>query len=170
MKIVITGSHGTGKSTLARQYPNKLNEVARSLIEEWGHPNTFDEDKFDLFETEIIKRQISEELRLKDFISDRCVIDVLAYCTLMASPKTTRIIADKVQSYLQENTYDIIFYIPIEFEMEKDGVRYEDEQLRVIVDLQIQKYLKRYKLKYTVLTGSIEQRIETINSTILNHT
>jgi hypothetical protein len=63
---------------------------------------------------------MSEELRLPDFISDRCVIDVLAYCTLLASPHVTKIVKDKVEAYLATNPYDIVFYIPIEFPLEKD--------------------------------------------------
>jgi AAA domain len=83
------------------------------------------QEQLDEFELEIIQRQIAEETRLQDFISDRCVIDVLAYATSFATAKTLTNIKDIVDDYMKTNPYDLVFYTPIEFPLEDDGVRFE---------------------------------------------
>jgi nicotinamide riboside kinase len=64
--------------------------------------------------------------------------------------------------HLKDNPYDLVFYIPIEFPLEKDGVRFEDDEYQKIIDLQIIKYLKRYKIPYITLTGTLEERLKQI--------
>jgi hypothetical protein len=83
------------------------------------------QEQLDEFELEIIKRQITEESRLQDFVSDRCVIDVLAYATSFATAKTITNIKDIVEDYIKTNPYDLVFYTPIEFPLECDGTRFE---------------------------------------------
>lgn len=166
MRIVLTGSHGSGKSTLTKHFPNRLEEVARKLIGEIGHPKDMTQEQLDNFELEIIQRQIAEETRLQDFISDRCVIDVLAYATSFATAKTLTSLKDTVDFYLETNPYDLVFYTPIEFPLENDGTRFEWELYQQLIDLQIVKYLQRHKIEYIELRGSVEKRLETIHKHI----
>ena len=166
MRIVLTGSHGSWKSTLTKHFDNRLEEVARKLIGKIGHPKDMSQEQLDNFELEIIQRQIAEETRLQDFISDRCVIDVLSYATSFATAKTLTRLKDTVDHYLEYNPYDLVFYTPIEFPLECDGTRFEWELYQQLIDLQIVKYLQRYKIEYIELRGSVEKRLATIRKHI----
>ncbi len=61
-----------------------------------------------------------------------------------------------------KNNIDHIFYIPIEFPIVNDGVRFTDEQDRINIDLAIQKYIKDNNLSVITVTGSIEERVKTV--------
>jgi len=67
---------------------------------------------------------------------------------------------------LKKYPYDLVFYIPIEFPIEKDGLRFEDEHYQEIIDLQILKLLKRYKIPYITVSGTIEERLAIIRKHI----
>lgn len=168
MRIGLTGSHSTWKSTLAKLFPNQIEEIARWVIAEKWHPDTLSKSELDDFELVIMKRQIEAEENMKEsFISDRTVIDVLAYATTMCRPSMTARLKDMAEMHLETNPYDLVFYIPIEFPLEKDGVRFEDEHYQEIIDLQIKKYLKRYKIPYITLTGTVEERLAKIKKAII---
>lgn len=162
MRIGLTGSHSCGKSTLTKHFHNKIEEIARGVIAEKGKPETLSKEELDDFELVIMKRQIEAENSMEDFISDRTVIDVLAYANTMCRPSMTARLKEMVELHLETNPYDLVFYIPIEFPLEKDGIRFEYEHYQKIIDLQILKYLKRYKIPYITLTGTVEERLRKI--------
>ena len=60
------------------------------------------------------------------------------------------------------------FYIPIEFELEDDGVRFVDFELQKKVDEELKKSIEKYNIKTTKLTGSVEERIEQIQQALKN--
>lgn len=163
MRIGLTGSHGTWKSTIAKHFQNQIKEIARWVIELKWKPDTLSKEELDDFELVIMKRQIEAEQNMQDwFISDRTVIDVLAYANTMCRPSMTARLKDMAEMHLETNPYDLVFYIPIEFPLEKDGTRFEDDSYQKIIDLQILKYLKRYKIPYITLTGTVEERLRKI--------
>lgn len=166
MRIGLTASHGCGKSSIARNFSNHIEEIARWVIAEKWHPDTLSKEELDDFELVIMKKQIEAENTMQDFISDRTVIDVLAYATTMCRPSMTARLKDMAEMHLKDNPYDLVFYIPIEFPLEKDGVRFEDDSYQKIIDLQILKYLKRYKIPYITLTGTLEERLAIIRKHI----
>lgn len=60
------------------------------------------------------------------------------------------------------NKYDHIFYVPREFGYEKDGVRWQDEDLAIAIDESIKIFLDSENINYTVLRGSTKARSEKI--------
>jgi nicotinamide riboside kinase len=112
------------------------------------------------FQQVLLARQIRAELSMgNDFISDRSVYDILAYSL---DCKNTDDIESQAKFYVANNPYDLIFYFPIEFEMEKDGVRPEDEKYRELIDLRIRTFAKNY----ITITGTIDERLEKIRAEI----
>ena len=112
------------------------------------------------------------ELMYDDIITDRTVIDVMAF-TLEA--KSINII-DKAgfEMYAQclINEYDYIFYIsPEGVEIEDNGVRTTDSNYRDQIDKTIQQIIRVYRDKiknYGELKGTTQERIETIKQHIYN--
>jgi hypothetical protein len=114
----------------------------------------------------------SSELMLENIITDRTVIDVMAF----ANCSTSMDIYDKEDfETLAANLvreYDYIFYVsPEGVEIEDNGVRETDANYRVIIDRSINTLINRYnhriKNLYT-LSGSTEERIELLKQAIFS--
>jgi hypothetical protein len=75
-------------------------------------------------------------------------------------------LADEMENWIRTsgmlNENVNYFYLPIEFELEDDGVRFVDVELQKKVDEELQKSIKKYNIKVTKLTGSVEDRIKQI--------
>jgi predicted ATPase len=87
MRVYFTGGHGTGKTTLARyvsaqyQLP-MITESARMVLSE--QELQIDSLRCDLatsnkYQREVFDRQLSEEGQFSSFVSDRSLLDILAY-------------------------------------------------------------------------------------------
>ena len=96
-------------------------------------------------------------------ISDRTVYDQLAYIAYAYNKGN---ITDDELKLLEKYisywgfTYSYIVYIPIEFEMEKDGVRSEDEEFRREIDQLVQNMLEEYvcEERRCIIKGTEEER------------
>jgi len=108
----------------------------------------------------------SSELFAENLITDRTVIDVMAFTRLAKSIPyfMADALNDAVSHLIRE--YDYIFYVsPEGVELEDNGVRTIDAQYRNEVDKEIQNLILRHRPKlynYTVLSGTTEERIEKI--------
>ena len=108
----------------------------------------------------------SSELFIDDMITDRTVIDVMAFTRLAESIPyfMADALNDAVSHLIRE--YDYIFYVsPKGVELEDNGVRTIDAGYRKEIDKEIQKLILKHKPKfrnYTELSGTTEERIEKI--------
>ena len=103
------------------------------------------------------------ELMNEDLITDRTVVDVMAFTKLAKS--ISYIDGDAFEEYAKRfiREYDYIFYIsPEGIAIEDNGVRETDEKYRNEVDLTIRQLLNRYKPWHHVLTGSTEERVKQV--------
>jgi hypothetical protein len=112
----------------------------------------------------------SSELFAEDMITDRTVIDVMAFTRLAKSIPYFMAdqLNDAVSHLLRE--YDYIFYVsPEGVELEDNGVRTIDAKYRNEVDKEIQKLILKHKAKfrsYTAISGTTEERIEKIKQVL----
>ncbi|SHK18560.1 Nicotinamide riboside kinase [Clostridium cavendishii DSM 21758] len=60
--------------------------------------------------------------------------------------------------------YDHIFFVPREFGYEKDGVRWQDEDIAKAVDQAILQFLESEHVNYTTITGATKERSDKIIS------
>ena len=159
MKIAIASTHGTGKSTFAKALTEELNcnyiyDVAREEAPKKGFP--ISEDTPTEVQLWLVMRQWElEKTTPEDWVADKCLFDYLVYGDIILKDEEIKKIIKRI---VEDNAhYDFVFYIPIEFPMEEDGLR--SKELQPIVDKYYKEYLERRGIKYTTLSGSPEERI-----------
>lgn len=173
MRNVFIGSHGTGKTTLCKA----LKEIDSSIAIRDGVSRPVKIAKNKTGMSSYQEQAVINELTKfyweynKDFNNiflARSPLDVEVYSRAFGWDD----LADDMENWirtsgmLDENVN--YFYIPIEFELEDDGVRFTDIDLQKKVDEELKKSIKKYNLKVTKLTGSVENRIKQIQQTLKN--
>ncbi len=100
-----------------------------------------------------------------DMIADRCALDGLVYTHYLAENKKitekTYSFAEKVFHKLMPQ-YDLVFYIPPEFEMEDDGTRSVNKFFRDRIVTLFDSYIKEEQLDLVYLRGSVRERVDTV--------
>lgn len=179
MKIYFCGAHAVGKSTLARFVSNNyqlpmITESARMILSE--QELQIDSLRYDIksaneYQKQVFRRQIQEEEKYDSFVSDRSLVDVLAY-----SAQHTYILSDLFYSpdlttYLEKlrekDTY-IFFVRPSKATLRADGVR---EQINwdgiIAIDAMIKLLIKMWDLRYfQISTDSMQERVDLISAVL----
>lgn len=174
MKIGFTGTMSVGKTTLVK-YLQQLPEFSNytfftersKYLRDLGIPlNTDSTIKGQI----IFLAERSRELMCENMITDRTIIDVMAFTE-----------SSKLIPYFQSDSfiklsshligeYDHIFYIsPEGIELEDNGVRTIDPTYREKIDEEIKKLLFYYSPKiksFHTLQGTTEERIEKIKQVL----
>lgn len=161
MRIAIAGAHGVGKSTFAKGLAErlKLNYIP-DIVREEAAPKGFiiNEDTPPEVQLWLVCRQWElEQTTLEDWIADKSLFDYLVYGEIVLKDDEFKRLIRKIVK--RNARYDKVFYLPIEFPMESDGIRSDDEDFRKEVDRLYKKTLKELGIKYIPLSGSPEQRI-----------
>jgi len=164
-KIGICWSFSVGKSTLTSELCKILdtkqnNEVARDLLENWFSLPKKDYELFE-FQKHIIYNQQQIE-KQDNFITDATLIEALAYSKDINNINYYNIIEREIKEYYNKKVYDIIFYIPIEFEIEDDWIRHTDKDFQKTIDNRIKENLKKYNPAKQIieLKWTVEERIK----------
>lgn len=177
MKIYIIGAHSIGKSTLARFVSEKyklpmLTEVARSVLSERElqvdvlRSNL---DVVDSYQSEVFYRQITTEEKYDSFVSDRSLIDCLAYSAQHSRVAHTLVADKSFKHYIQSLKYNnvIIFFVqPTTATLKNDGVRENISWDGVVsISSQIKLLLELYDINHIQInTDSMQERIRLITS------
>lgn len=170
MKIGFCGTVSVGKTTLV----NALKELPEfadynfatersKYLRDLGIPLNTDSTLKGQF---IFLAERASELFQENIITDRTIVDVMAFTRLAKSiPYFMGDEFIKAASYMISE-YDYIFYVsPEGVEIEDNGVRTIDANYRKEVDKEIQRLLTLYKTKiprYHELSGTTEERIQKI--------
>jgi nicotinamide riboside kinase len=181
MLISFTGAQSSGKTTLLRecknlyQQPewNYVDEVTRKVKRE-GHSINLDGN--DITQLFILNEHLNNHVNNKNSIMDRCILDGYVYTSCLSrrgkvSDWVTRYACDLMNLLIDR--LDIIFYTqPEDVPLIDDGTRSVDREFRQDIinryeDLFAQDYYWMDKL--VRLSGTVDDRMETIQFTINEH-
>jgi nicotinamide riboside kinase len=172
MKIAICGTHCAGKSTLVDYLCETTN--SQKIKEIAGNYTEKQRSKLPT-QLKILLDQMNAEREHQSFVSDRSVIDNLAYIKFHAekneSPQTYQKALKFVETYIEtEKPYDILFFVDEYFELEDNGIRNldKDQQEYVYNFLKTfaQQFCKEHNIKLVTICGKNEKRIEEIKKWI----
>ena len=174
MKIAVSGTHFSGKSTFIEALHKKIPEYTLVdepyyLLEQLGHPfsnpPTLEDYKqqFELSNNFILESD-------SDSLFDRCPIDFLAYALALGKDIDHEKWIPKLHQSIPQ--LDLIFYIPIETPDRISLPPSENQTLREDVDLHLQDFLLHdslnllKKTKVIQITGTLDQRVTQALKTI----
>ena len=174
MKIGFTGTMSVGKTTLVnalKEHPEfkdySFKTERSKYLRDLGIPlNTDSSTKGQI----IFLAERCSELYDENIITDRTLIDVMAFTALAKTIPLTfsYTFNDLCHDLISE--YDYIFYIsPDGVNIEDNGVRTTDPEYRESIDNEIKKIIKdkRGYIKNLVeLKGSVEERVEKVKQVL----
>jgi nicotinamide riboside kinase len=167
MKIGFTGTMSTGKTFLTKdlakipQFKDYYIATERSkYLRDLGIPLNTDSTVNGQM---IFQAERSAELLHPNLITDRTIIDVMAF-TLLSKSISQCNKWDLIESMsLLIKQYDFIFYVdPDGTSIENNGIRTTDPIYRQKIDEKISGLLQAYDVNYITIKGSNENRIKNI--------
>lgn len=162
MKIAVVGSHGTGKSTLSQRLSEALDiPVIPDIVVE-AHNKGFTINENTPLETQfwLFAKQLEFEKNFgESWIADKCLIDYSVYGdVLLQDQRAKELLAEMIR---RNASYDLLFYLPVEFPVPEDGVlRSTDPVFRQKIDDRYQELLRQWEIEHYLITGSVEDRFE----------
>jgi len=171
MKIGICGTMSVGKTTLVKalkelsefkdyKFATERSKYLNSLGIPLNHETTIEG------QTIFLAERVTE-LMCENIITDRTIIDVMAFT--QSAIKTSYLDADAFEDYAQRfvKQYDYIFYVsPNGIPMEDNGIRETDLDYRKEIDLLIQALLFKHRPVYYTISGTTEERIQQIREAL----
>jgi predicted ATPase len=170
MRIAVSGTHFSGKSTLVEELSSALPEYSTVdepyyLLEEEGYEFA-EPPSVEDFEQQLERALTSLEAREPNVIFDRCPADFLGY--LLTHPDAEAFDLEawlpRVQSALK--TLDLIVFVPIEGRDRIALPRSQDPRFRIQVDEELNEILLENSLNLDVevlqVTGSPHERLRQV--------
>jgi len=177
MKIGITGSHGSGKTCLASGAVELviktggsvtlIPEVARRVIA-LGLPLNEDARLESYYRYVQLQLESERLATTTDVISDRTLVDLLAYVEVNNDRRIPGGFVDMLREIVRREAayYDLHCYLPLEFELEVDGVRSADRLYQSAVDSRILEIIQRFGLPFVTIRGPLARRCEALSQIV----
>ena len=175
MKIGLCGTMSVGKTTLVNalkkepEFKNYTFRTERSkYLNSIGIPlNTDSTLKGQL----VFAAERSAELMQENIVTDRTIIDVMAFCELSESMSEAE--KQHINGVLWHliKEYDVIFYIDdLSIPIEDNGIRETNERYRVYIDDKIKEIILEYNDQCIIMniSGITEDRVNRIKSVLSN--
>ena len=172
MKIGFCGTMSVGKTTLVNalkelsEFKNYTFRTERSkYLMEMGVPlNTDSTLKGQL----VFAAERVSELMQEKVITDRTVIDVIAFANLSKSMTKGEKFYFTATIQPLMNEYDILFYVsPEGVQIEDNGIRETNAEYRMAIDKEIRSQLQMHGGKKIItIKGTVKERIEQVKNTV----
>jgi predicted ATPase len=163
--VALIGSHGVGKTSLLKA----LSNVRDNIVTADGSSRIvkgFNQEiggKLSPIEEQLLINRISDanwnsQIMLKNLFQTRTPLDHYAYSQALGYYEYAQ---ERYELFSNSNFREVkYFYIPIEFDIEEDGIRYLDPEFQKQIDSELQGLIKHFNLEVITLSGSIEERLE----------
>jgi len=174
MKIGFCGTMSVGKTTLVKalkklpEFKNYTFRTERSkYLMELGIPLNTDST---VKGQTIFLAERASELMQENIITDRTVIDVMAFA--LSATSISHIQAEDFTNFANHliQEYDYLFYVsPEGVEVEDNGVRTTDLEYRKKIDIEIRILLRKYNHKiknFIEIKGSTEERMKQVKEVL----
>ena len=175
MKIGLCGTMSVGKTTLVNALKKenifkdyKFATERSKYLNSLGIPlNTDSTFKGQL----VFAAERSAELMQEKMITDRTIIDVMAFCALSEAMniEEKNTLKNTLKHLIKE--YSVIFYInDLSIPIEDNGIRETDERYRVYIDDKIKEIISEYRDQCIIMdiSGTTEDRVNRIKSVLSN--
>ena len=173
MKIGFCGTMSVGKTTLVNElaklpeFKDYKSRTERSKhLMDMGIPLNTDSTLKGQF---VFAAERASELLCDKIITDRTVIDVMAFSALSKSMNANEsYFLNAALSNLIDD-YDHLFYVsPVGVKMEDNGVRETDLRYRDNINKKILEILDWREVKHTTIQGTTEERVKLVKSVIFS--
>ncbi len=173
MKIGFCGTMSVGKTTLVKalkelpEFKDYTFRTERSkYLMEMGIPlNTDSTLKGQL----VFAAERASELMQENIITDRTVVDVMAFADLSTSMDSAHKHYLNATLYYLIKEYDYLFYVsPEGVEIEDNGVRETDMKYRTAIDKKIKSITDCFRKNTVTISGTTEERIKQVKQTIFS--
>jgi predicted ATPase len=158
-KLAIVGAAGVGKTTLINELfeldlisdkYTKIPEVVRTLCDERNYKSPYDipADQVHQFREDVLDKQIALENAQEDFIVDRSCLDAWLYYMRWSWNSVDVEVAENFcrKAFSQTKKYDALIYVPISFELEDDGFRWNNKTYQKQMDRMFREYFRAWDL------------------------
>ena len=171
MKIGFCGTMSVGKTTLVKalkelpEFKDYTFRTERSkYLMEMGIPlNTDSTLKGQL----IFAAERASELMQENIITDRTVVDVMAFANLSKSMEAHEKHYLTSTLYYLIKEYDVLFYVsPEGVEIEDNGIRETDAKYRDAIDKKIKSIVQMFRSNAITIKGTTKERIEQVKEAI----
>ena len=174
MRIGFCGTMSVGKTTLVNalkdlpEFKDYISRTERSkYLMEMGIPlNTDSTYKGQL----VFTAERAAELMQENIITDRTIIDVMAFSELSTSMKKHEkfFLSSALMPLINE--YDILFYVsPEGVEIEDNGVRETNAKYRMAIDKKIKSIIQMFRRNTITIKGTTEERIEQVKNAVAQY-
>ena len=173
-RIILTGAHGTGKTTVLEYFDNLeypvITEVVRKLNKEGGIKIN---EQGDQSGQQAIFNAYYELLKQPKYVSDRGLTDVVAYTKYLVDhgnidAGVLESQLDQLKKFHEENPDILYCFFPIEFDIEDDNVRSTDQDFQQDISNNIRwviSYLAtetKSGIEWIAVHGTPEERFDQI--------
>lgn len=159
---ILVGSHGTGKTTLLKE----INRTRPEIYTSDGFSRVV--QKFDMFNNAVQQDLMNalttwrwrEDLLKKNCFFARSIIDSIVYTKVLYNTTSGN------DEFLLQETMELVenyFYLPIEFDLKGDDSRPSSVDFQKQIDSELLLLLDTYAIPFITLSGTVQQRLETIN-------
>lgn len=177
-RIILTGAHGTGKTTVLNMFENEgwsvITEVVRRLNRDAGVKINEDGD---LHGQRVIFSAYEELLKQDKYVSDRGLTDVIAYTKYLCDAgKLDHSLfeeqLDAFKKFHNENPDILYCFFPIEFDIEDDNVRSTAKDFQKQINDNIRWIISEVGMTsdegidFITVSGTPEERFQTIMEAI----
>lgn len=185
-KIVITGPHCCGKSTVLKKVEEYLNEkkdikfvhfsgkespIDYSNAKELKNNVNSEIDITYYMISKLLEREIDIEYsQEKIAILDRCLIDQMVYPSLLLEEKYLQSIFDYIKLWLEIHPYTHVFYVPKNYDLlKKYGTKDKSKRYLELIEDKYLEILKKLNIEYTILPNNQEEQIKEIKKYLISN-